>query len=227
MDSEEYYEDYWEHREEIDHMYKDWIPERVSLAKSIVENHSPMSLLDVGCGEGILGKQLAGESARPSLLCGCDISETALQHADSYYDELIQLNVEQDSLDGFSTTTFDCVVCLETLEHLFNPSVALQHIYERVSDSGLFIASFPNFVYYKHRLDMLRGHVPEDYTLTDDAAEHIQNFTLESFTALLEDAGFSIKSISPVIKLPVSLLRPFCTHFPQVFASQYVISASP
>lgn len=73
------------------------------------------TLLDAGCGNGVFLERCAAE--RPAItLTGCDRSVTAVRFASG--------NVVVASIDKlpFPEHTFDCITCLQVLEHLDTPT---------------------------------------------------------------------------------------------------------
>ena len=219
-DVREFYEDYWEHREEIDHMYEDWTPKRIRTALSLIEQHGCQEILDIGCGEGTLGQLLDDDL----YIVGTDISTRAVEAASEYYDKTHVVDVEETELVEYFTQSFDCVVCLEILEHLFDPEHVLESVRTTLDDDGILITSFPNFVYYRYRLDMLFGRVPQDYTLYS-SSEHTQNFTIESFLNLLDNAGFDDHELYPSYKGPKLVPRFLQKRNPALFANQIVVKS--
>jgi len=73
--------------------------------------------IDVGCGEGYLGKLLKKKFGDSLYLVGCDISRVALNHANPYFDENFQIDLDSDEIaEKISGRKFDYIFCLETLE---------------------------------------------------------------------------------------------------------------
>ena len=99
---DKFYEDYWLHREKVGRLHtKDgmWVPERVKIVSFMIEKHKGqknISCIDIGCGEGTLGKLLKAKFGQNIYLVGCDISTTALKQAHPYYDEVVQIDIESN-----------------------------------------------------------------------------------------------------------------------------------
>ena len=99
------------------------------LRLEFIRNHSPIegkTILDVGCGGGILSESLAREGA---LVTGLDISEETLQIAKLHLHES-QLNVEYvcTTIENYAEQIeekFDIVTCMEMLEHVPDPISAI------------------------------------------------------------------------------------------------------
>ncbi len=218
----DFYEGYWEHRKETDHLYSDWAPGRLIKAVELLNSYKINRVLDVGCGEGTLGRILDEEYET----VGVDISSQALQLANKHYDTTKQVNIETDDLASVVNDNFDAVVCLELLEHVFYPNKVLQNIRSVINNDGLFISSFPNFVFWEYRVDMLRGRPPQNYTLYSEA-EHIQDFTMRTFEQLLNDTGFAVKEWHPQYSTPKLIPSSFGRIRPSLFADQIVVESTP
>ena len=88
-------------------------------------NRSRLSLMDVGCGDGVLIRKLCSRAEKNGWrldAIGCDFSDTALEMARSgdQVTEYHQLDVTQDELPG----TADIVLCSLFLHH-FSASEAV------------------------------------------------------------------------------------------------------
>ena len=221
-DMKDFYEGYWGYRKEKDHLYSNQVPGRLPAAIDLLNDQRITSILDVGCGEGTLGQMLGGEYKT----VGVDISEQALEMASEHYDSTKQMNVEDMDLSSALDMQFDAVVCMELLEHVFQPKKVLQNIRTVMHDDSLLITSFPNFVFWKHRLDMIKGKTPQNYTVYSEA-EHIQNFTFENFGQLIEQAGFTVDQWYPQYSTPKIIPVFFGRIRPSLFASQVVVAATP
>ena len=63
----------------------------------IPDGDRKINILDVGCGEGTLGKLLKGKF-KDIHVVGCDISEKAVELARPYYDKVFQIDIDEDDL---------------------------------------------------------------------------------------------------------------------------------
>jgi 2-polyprenyl-3-methyl-5-hydroxy-6-metoxy-1,4-benzoquinol methylase len=217
----EFYEDYWQYRVDTDYLYEDATPIRIQNTVDILNRLDPDSILDVACGEGTLGKLVNKQTS----IVGCDISSKALKIADKHYQETAQIDIETDALSGvFSEEPFDVVVCLEALEHLFNPGAALDKFYASLESGGTLITSFPNYVHYRHRIEMLKGEIPEDTLFADP--EHLQEFNLKRFKDLLQEHNFRPNSIHPTIGRPPYIPYRVAERYPTLFATQIVVKST-
>jgi SAM-dependent methyltransferase len=138
------------------------------------------SLADIGCGNGIFGNYLKDE--RPDLkLLSVDRSEAALA-----YVQTDKLQAEIDKLplpDG----SFDCVTCLQVLEHIPNPDykASLSEL-ARVSKKYLLI-SVP------YNEDLKRGFTECPACGSAFNADlHLRSYSDSTMKNLFKDFGFHL-----------------------------------
>ncbi|MFC1935227.1 class I SAM-dependent methyltransferase [Chloroflexota bacterium] len=227
----QFYQEYWRRREVEGRLHTKedmWVPQRIKIAVAMASREGgPLSCIDVGCGEGTVGKLLRDALGKNLYIVGCDISGTALRNASSYYDEVFQIDFDSNGLwEMLYGRRFDKVICLETLEHLFKPKELLEDFTKILKKDGEIIVSFPNVAWYNYRIDLLRGRFPQ-YVL-HNPGEHIQNFTLDSFKDLLEKTGFVPVELDgqfrfPRFCRPARVFVPLLSKFPSLFGYQLVV----
>jgi 2-polyprenyl-6-hydroxyphenyl methylase / 3-demethylubiquinone-9 3-methyltransferase len=100
---------------EINPLRLEWINARAAL--------SGKSVVDIGCGGGILAESMAQKGAR---VTGIDLSEKALKVADLHgMDSGVQVRYEKiaaEDLAAREPAQFDVVTCMEMLEHVPDPA---------------------------------------------------------------------------------------------------------
>ncbi len=105
-----------------------------------IDKHSPVAektLLDVGCGGGILSEAMAHRGA---LVTGIDMGETPLKIARLHCLES-ELNIDYqqctaEQLAQNCPQSFDIVACLEMLEHVPDPSSIIEACAQLVKPGG-------------------------------------------------------------------------------------------
>jgi 2-polyprenyl-3-methyl-5-hydroxy-6-metoxy-1,4-benzoquinol methylase len=137
----------------------------------------PRTILDAGCGEGEAVSRL--RALLPDCqITGIDTSGDALDHARRRCPGTPFLNQSVLALD-FAADSFDLVLCLEVLEHLERPRLAIAEL-ARVA-RGPLVLSVPHEPWF--RLGSLaRGKYLAGW---GNHPEHIQQFTPRTFEALL------------------------------------------
>lgn len=154
------------------------------------------SCLDVGCGDGrTAGRWLNSHTRRYT---GVDISSRAVEMARSI--GLDAICIEDAAILPFSDSSFDVVVCLEVLEHLFDPQLAAREIARVLRAGGILLATVPNVSHWKSRVDLAvrarwnpRG---DQLSVAQPWRDpHIRFFTPSSLSRMLLESGFDTVTI--------------------------------
>jgi 2-polyprenyl-3-methyl-5-hydroxy-6-metoxy-1,4-benzoquinol methylase len=119
-------ENYWFRRHLV--VYE-WIAARVA----------GMSVIDMACGEGYGTMALARTARR---VVGVDANPEAHEHARLRY-RAANLRFERALVDAF-TEPAECIVFLQTIEHLEDPGAVLAHFRSLVGERGCVYVSTPN-----------------------------------------------------------------------------------
>lgn len=150
---------------------------RIQLTAGLIEP-DVSTLIDVGCGNGVFLKYLQ-QTKKVSRLVGVERSETALKYVNT---EKIAASIEDIPV---SSQSFDCVTCLEVLEHL--PVT----IYEKSLDelarisSKYIIVSVP----YKEVLEDSYTRCPSCRTMFNYEL-HLRSYDDNAINSLLLSRGF-------------------------------------
>jgi methionine biosynthesis protein MetW len=112
------------------------------------------SVLDLGCGDGSLLRYL--RDTRKVRGYGIEISDANIVACIRNGVNVIQGDLDS-GLSGFETLSFDFVILSQTLQATRHTEALVQEIL-RVGREG--IVSFPNFGYWKNRINILRGNMP-------------------------------------------------------------------
>lgn len=112
------------------------------------------SVLDLGCGDGSLLRYLKSE--REVRGYGVEISDAGIVACVQNGVNVIQNDLDS-GLKDFESHSFDFVILSQTLQATRHTEPLIQEIL-RVGREG--IVSFPNFGYWKNRLDVLLGNMP-------------------------------------------------------------------
>ena len=156
------------------------LPAVKSWAKAYLDAHQPARILDIG------GLDVNGHMREEAELYG---KYTALDMRSGP-----NVDVVANSHDlPFESETFDCVLCLETLEHDDYPHKTIAEIYRVLVPGGLFVVTVPGLNFPKHDF-------PNDYwRCTEDGLKvwlrHFRNIETREITARLEESvqGAAIK----------------------------------
>ena len=129
---------------------------------------SPRSVLEVGCGEGLLAQHLVQQGARPERF---EITDVDTSQVVTGLDPLI--TVQQASVYElpYPDDAFDLVVCCEVLEHVEHPTRAMAEL-ARVASRRVLVSTPWEPVW--RVLNVMRGRYLREFGNTPG---HIQHFT--------------------------------------------------
>lgn len=179
-------------------------------------------VLDLGCGDGLFLDML--KKAKNISGVGLDVSEAAASKAKARGIDARVFDFTASRLP-FENESFETVVLLDVLEHLYQPELLLKEIY-RIAKRDV-ILSVPNFVSLKPRLQVLFGKVPEN---NRPGKGHIYWFTYKTLEHLLQRNGFKTVDFRYNSVLGNKFLLGYAMKFlvrirPQIFALSFVLKA--
>jgi SAM-dependent methyltransferase len=149
-------------------------------------------VLDLGCGDGSTAGRFLQDHGR--LYTGVDVSRTAIETAKG---RGFEAHVIEDAGSlPFPAASFDAVVCIEVLEHLWAPHEAAAEALRVLKPGGTFFATTPNAAYWRRRMDLaLFGRWnPFGYARSVDEPwrdPHIRFFTRAAMRRMIQRAGFA------------------------------------
>ena len=183
---------------EINPLRLEWINARVPLAGKTV--------LDVGCGGGILAESIAKKGAK---VTGIDLSEKALKVADLHSLESgVAVRYEliaAEELASREAGHYDVVTCMEMLEHVPDPASVVRACAKLCKPGGILFFSTLN----RSPKSYLFAIIGAEYILrllpkgTHEYAKFIKPSELVSFTrqADLEMIGIKGMSYNPITQI--------------------------
>jgi ubiquinone/menaquinone biosynthesis C-methylase UbiE len=143
----------------------------------------PASVLDVGCGEGVVTERLAQRLA-PATVLGVDADEG---HLKEEWQARTAPNLPFATGSAydlpFADDSFDLVCCMEVLEHLERPRDALAEM-SRVASRALLL-SVPNEPSWRIS-HLLAGR---DIASLGNTPGHINHWSKRAFAELVSDYG--------------------------------------
>jgi SAM-dependent methyltransferase len=167
----------------------------------MIEQANPQSILDVGCGEGVLTEEMASRFPR-SRVVGVDLVDSKLR---SEWAQRTRSNLEFHISSAhdlpYRTTSFDMVVGMEVLEHLFDPQAALFEM-RRVAARWLLL-SVPNEPLWRI-LNMARGAYLRDLGNTPG---HVNHWSRNSFVKAVRRYG-DVRAVRSPLPWTVVLAHP-------------------
>lgn len=173
------------------------VPSRRKACLQMVEGDV---VLDVGCGEGGFAYHIA---PRVSRVVAIDVLETSIEIARDFYSlpnidfiagDLFQIK--------FPNSSFDCVLFLETIEHVENPVLFLKEFHRLLKPGGFLIISTPNalhyaniiynlYLYFSRLTRIMVTNINEEEHNTGTQLDHIYNWDFTTLYRLLNRSGFT------------------------------------
>jgi 2-polyprenyl-3-methyl-5-hydroxy-6-metoxy-1,4-benzoquinol methylase len=153
---------------------------------------SPTSLLDVGCGEGVLVHKWAEQLAHARIV-GIDLEEPSIQAG---WSERTAANLEYKVMRAenlpFADDEFDVVTAIEVLEHVPDPEHTLAEM-ARCAEHRLLV-SVPREPLWR-MLNMARGAY---WSQLGNTPGHLNHWSKRSFVRLLSRYGDVVEARSPL-----------------------------
>ncbi len=156
--------------------------------------HSNDSVLDVGCGDASNYQAWMVKQVRD--LKAIDISTIGITNA-----RKMGIDASVHDLSEkfpFESNGFDGAICIEVLEHLYDPKFTVSEIFRVLKPGGLLVTSVPNNGYFRERMRAFT-HAELSTSISDFSNEwkgaHIRFYNLKSFTRLFEVCGFHVESV--------------------------------
>ena len=168
------------------------------------------SLIDVGCGRGIVGA-ITRIYRTPKRLVGIDIFQDYIDFCKKYsiYDEVLRLDLRSAQLP-FNDREFSVATCIETIEHLpRQQGEKLLNELHRIAD--LVIVSTPSAFFRQ----------PKSHVKSNPFQAHVSKWTVEDF----RKRGYDVKGVGELTahKLAIPTRKLTC-RFPRLH--QFLLAKS-
>src|SRR3954453_14604991 len=118
-----------------------WSRRRLAVYEWIAERIWGRRVVDLACGEGYGCAVLA---RRAASVVGVDANPEAFEHARLKY-TAGRVRFERDMVETWRGDV-DCVVFLQTIEHVQDPDAVMAHIRELIGEHGIAFVSTPNLL---------------------------------------------------------------------------------
>jgi methionine biosynthesis protein MetW len=145
-------------------------------------------ILDLGCADGALIKFLKENKKTNGY--GVEIDSRNIEHGMKNKINILQMNLE-DGLSVFDDQFFDTVILSQTLQAMVNIEKIMDEM-KRVGKN--IIVSFPNFGYWRNRVQVLGGKMPKSRELPHEwyNTPNIHLCTIDDFEDLCHKKNVKI-----------------------------------
>jgi len=167
------YNEFWRNNES--HYNHPSVKLRYKFIKKSLQKLSFNSLLDVGCGDGVLlndikhnffDKQLAGTDISSTII---NINKQKIEGVSFFESDISQKNINSDLY-------YDVIVCSEVIEHLNAWKTAIKNLYALNNSNGFLLLTTQSGKIYK----------------SDINVGHVQHFKLKELIKYVEESGYTI-----------------------------------
>jgi len=166
--------------------YSNWVNDNREEYDYILELVKPgSSIVDLGCGNGSLMQRLIREKG--CTAAGMEISSSGVDVCISKGLDVIRGSIDQRL--PYRENSFDYAICNVTLQMVMFPEMLLAEM-KRVA--RYLVLSFPNFGFYKNRLELLfKGSMPPKalFGYTWFNTGHIHMCSIKDFYSLVNVIG--------------------------------------
>ena len=173
-------------------------PTRIAFIQKYTEL-TGRSVLDVGCGGGVLSE---GMAALGAFVTGLDVEPQAITTAKAHAKEgALSIDYVCQPIETYDAGSFDMITCMEMLEHVTEPSLVIHHCSRLLKPGGYLFLSTINRTLQAYATAILAA----EYVLrllprqTHDYEKFIKPSELSAMTraAGLETIGMSGLSYNP------------------------------
>jgi 2-polyprenyl-3-methyl-5-hydroxy-6-metoxy-1,4-benzoquinol methylase len=180
-------------------------------------------ILDIGCGQGQLGKLLIDNLNAD--VCGIEIFQDNIEKASSVLTQTILGDIESMDLSIIGKN-YDYVIFSDSLEHLADPESVLKKAKTLLNTDGCLLISIPNVRNFRVTIPLLFN---DSWEYTDEGLldkTHLRFFTFTSIIKLLNKVGFDLEKyyIDLPLKTKVGVIN-FLSFgiFDKILTSHYFI----
>ena len=163
--------------------------EELAKAFAEAEGGEAIAVLDYGCGNGMMSELLEKAGYR---VTATDIGAQQLERAKA---RLASARIVQGHVNEveFEPSSFDAIVSLEVIEHLYDPAFYLRRAWDFLKPDGLFVMSTPYYGYLKNLAIAIKGDWDKHF-MVDELHGHIKLFSREKLVTMVEQSGFRIEN---------------------------------
>lgn len=164
---------------------------------------SGATVLDLGCGPGVLGR-LTASLEKPCTFDAVEGDPEAVARARGFYRDIIAADLQNADLAALLPgRKYDFIVLADVIEHLEAPGRLLRRLPALLGPGGRLLISLPHVGYAALVAELMVGQFAyRSHGLIDRT--HLRFFTRASATRLLALNGFAVAATDDIVKPPVT-----------------------
>lgn len=145
------------------------------------------TVFDAGCGGGDFAIGLAEAGY---IVFGSDMSPSGVAHARSLNVGKFEVaSIYSPLAAPFERKSFDAIVCIEVIEHLYSPVTFAKRAYEALEPGGIIILTTPYWGYFKNIVLAVTNRMDRSLTALWEGG-HIKHFSRATLGQLMTERGF-------------------------------------
>ncbi|MFH0713767.1 MAG: class I SAM-dependent methyltransferase [Candidatus Micrarchaeota archaeon] len=175
-------------------------------SQAIIELSKGPKILEVGCGDGLMTKELAKHF---NEIVAIDGSETRLERTkkivDAEHIKNLTIKFHCTLFEDFTINDkFDTVIATHVLEHVDDPARILEKIKEWLAPKGIVIISVPNATSIHRQIGKKLGLIKDLHELgaNDFALGHQRYYDLATLKNEIEQSGLKIERTRGIFVKP-------------------------
>lgn len=170
-----------------------------SAVLQVLRDHPVRTVLDIGCGNGVLAKDLADHGL---AVTGMDPSESGIENARRLLPDarFYCLEVGTDPA-RIQEADFDAVVSTEVIEHLLLPRQLLRLASAKLRPGGLLLLTTPYHGYLKNLVLSLFNRWDSHHSPQWDGG-HVKFWSRRTLAALLQSENFHVVGFAGLGRVP-------------------------
>ncbi|MBB2675183.1 UNVERIFIED_ORG: 2-polyprenyl-6-hydroxyphenyl methylase/3-demethylubiquinone-9 3-methyltransferase [Rhizobium esperanzae] len=175
------------------------LPTVVDVLENSFHEANETAVFDLGCGTGGAASLLAEKGYD---VVGVDPSEDGIAKAKAVHPDLpLEIGSGYEDLSS-RYGTFDAVISLEVVEHVYDPKAFTATMYDLVKPGGIAVVSTPFHGYWKNLALAVSGKMDDHFMPLKDHG-HIKFWSPETLSTLLHDTGFEDVDFEYVGRIPL------------------------
>ena len=179
-----------------------WADDHIAarVIRALTANGNIERVLDAGCGNGNLSARIAAQGFAVSAF---DASTSGVEHAQRAFPGVhFRVASAYDDLRTQFDNVFDACVCVEVIEHLYDPRAFVSRVCEVLRPGGLFVVTTPYHGYLKNLALAITGGTDNHYSALWDGG-HIKFWSRSTLTTLLQEHGFRVIRFEGAGRVPL------------------------